>query len=122
MKKMTQFSLSLMMLALFAAKRGYEMDPRTGMPFNEQDVIKLNEFVEECETQKKFSKKSIRKLVKMGFEKKQVKKMCKNHNSGKRGGGRSDFQRDRSVVSNDDIKRADELYNKRIYKLNLIAS
>ena len=83
MKKMTQFSLSLMMLALFAAKRGYEMDPRTGMPFNEQDVIKLNEFVEECETQKKFSKKSIRKLVKMGFEKKQVKKMCKNHNSGK---------------------------------------
>jgi hypothetical protein len=92
------------------------------MPFNKKDVIKLNEFDEECETQKKFSKKSIKKLVKMGFEKKQVKKMCKNHNSGHGGHGVGDFQGDSSVVPNDDIKRADELYNKRIYKLNLIVS
>jgi hypothetical protein len=38
MKKMTQFSLSLMMLSLFAGKRGYEIYPKTGMPFKEKTL------------------------------------------------------------------------------------
>ena len=83
MNKLTRFSLSLMMLALFAAKRiapEYKVDPRTGNDFTEEDLITLAKFVEECENDGRFSKSSLSELSnEHGFTEIQANTLCNNH-------------------------------------------
>ena len=83
MKKITRISLSLMMLALFAAggcRDETPIDPRTGVAFTTTEMGKLAMFAEECEREGGLSKQSLKVLVKhYGFAKKhrkQLKKMC----------------------------------------------
>jgi hypothetical protein len=93
MNKLTRFSLSLMMLALFAAKRSapeYKVDPRTGNDFTEEDLITLAKFVEECENDGRFSKSSLSELSnEHGFTEIQANKLCNNHLSVKKQLGES---------------------------------
>ena len=83
MKKITRISLSLMMLALFAAggcRDETPIDPRTGAAFTSVELGKLARFAEECEDNGKLSKQSLNVLVKHhGFtrkQRKQLKNMC----------------------------------------------
>jgi hypothetical protein len=83
MNKLTRFSLSLMMLALFAAKRiapEYKVDPRTGNDFTEEDLITLAKFVEECENDGRLSESSLSELSnEHGFTEIQANTLCNNH-------------------------------------------
>ena len=83
MKKITRISLSLIMLALFAAggcRDEPPIDPRTGAAFTSVELGKLARFAEECEDNGKLSKQSLNVLVKHhGFtrkQRKQLKNMC----------------------------------------------
>ena len=85
MKKITRISLSLMMLALFAAggcRDETPIDPRTGVAFTTTAMGKLAKFAEECEDRGRLSKQSLKVLVKQyGFAKKhrsQLKTMCRD--------------------------------------------
>jgi hypothetical protein len=78
MNKITRISLSLMMLALFAAGgcRDEAVDPRTGAAFTAEAIVTLAKFAEECEVKGKLSKQSLKVLVKHhGFKKKQRKQL-----------------------------------------------
>jgi hypothetical protein len=80
MNKITRISLSLMMLALFAAGGCRDdhtiIDPRTGEAFTAEAMVTLAKFAEECEVKGKLSKQSLQVLVKHhGFKKKQRKQL-----------------------------------------------
>jgi hypothetical protein len=58
---------------------GPPMDPRSGQPFTQADEIKFQRFADECEaTRGLLSEGSTQELVKEGFTRVQVEKLCKD--------------------------------------------
>jgi hypothetical protein len=58
---------------------GPPIDPRSGKPFAESDLDKFQKYADECEaTRGLLSEGSTQELVKEGFTRLQVEKLCKD--------------------------------------------
>jgi hypothetical protein len=58
---------------------GPPMDPRSGQPFTQADEVKFQKYADECEATKGLlSEGSTQELVKEGFTRLQVEKLCKD--------------------------------------------
>jgi hypothetical protein len=58
---------------------GPQIDPRSGKPFAESDLDKFQKYADECEATKGLlSEGSTQELVKEGFTRVQVEKLCKD--------------------------------------------
>ena len=64
------------------------IDPRSGQPFTQADEVKFQRFADECEaTRGLLSEGSTQELVKEGFTRVQVEKLCKDGPEQGSGGG-----------------------------------
>ena len=85
---------------------GPPMDPRSGQPFTQADEIKFQRFADECEaTRGLLSEGSTQELVKEGFTRIQVEKLCKDGPEQRSGGGHVSGDASGTLPTADDSAR-----------------
>jgi len=85
---------------------GPPMDPRSGQPFTQADEVKFQKYADECEaTRGLLSEGSTQELVKEGFTRIQVEKLCKDGPEQGSGGGHVSGDASGTLPTADDSAR-----------------